>query len=212
MKFSMLTAGIVGLSLAGFAMTGGAYAADLEEAPEVQEFDINQPWEGVYVGASIGHVYIEDDDEAFPIAPGVTIPLHSTGEESTVGAFIGVNFQNGQFVYGAEYEYVDIDMQFIGDGIGPIPVFVEDAHILRAKAGYALTDKVLAYVHAGVMHTRLNVGLDDWTPLVGVGVDFKLDDNVVVGAQYTHSWFEDYGGNPIDGHLDIYSARFSYLF
>ena len=196
------------LTVATFLVANSAMAADVSEPEVIGDFDTGRmDWSGIYVGASIGYVYAEDDDPAFPIGPGLTIPLHSEGENSTTGGFIGIAFQQDQFVYGAEYEYVDLDTQFIGDGIGPIPVFIEDAHILRGRIGYALNDRVQIYGSGGAMRTRVNIGLDDWTPVVGGGVDLVLHENVFVGAQYTYSWYDGYDTAPIEGTFDYISAR-----
>ncbi|MEM9279297.1 MAG: hypothetical protein AAGA76_12045 [Pseudomonadota bacterium] len=184
-----------------------AFAADLTD-PLVTDFDTGRfDWSGIYIGGTVGYVFAEDDDPAFPVAPGVTIPLVSEGENNTSGAFIGLAIQQDQFVFGAEYEYVDLDTQFIGEGIGPIPVFIEDGHFLRARLGYALGDATQVYGFGGALYTRVNIGIEDWTPIVGGGIDFVLDEKVIVGAQYTYSWYDGYDGTPIEGTFDYFSAR-----
>lgn len=205
---------ISSLTIALIFSTASAFAADVPETDDVIEFDNSRfDWTGVYAGLSIGYIYVEDDDAAFPVAPGVTIPLHSEGENNTFGAFVGYTYHDEtDWVYGAEYEYIDLDTQFIGDGIGPLPIFLEDAHAIRARMGYAFNDQIQAYGFAGAMHTSINIGLSDWTPIVGAGVDFNIDENIFVGGQYTHSWFEGYDGQLIDGRFDYFSFRVGFKF
>jgi len=198
------------LTVISALLAGPVFAADKPAADEIVEFDDGRfDWSGLYAGFSVGYAYVEDDDPAFPIAPGVTIPLHSEGEDGTLGAFVGYSFQQDDWVFGAEYEYVDLDLQFVADAPinAPIPVFVEDAHILRARAGYVFNDSVQVYGFGGAARTQINIGLDDWTPAVGAGVDFALAENVVVGGQYTYSWFDGYDNTGIEGSLDYLSVR-----
>lgn len=202
------------LTIAALVSANSAFAADLNEDPVIKFDEGRFDGGGLYAGISIGYMYAEDDDPAFPIGVGVTIPLHSEGENSTIGGFVGYTFEQDGFVYGAEYEYADFDMQFVGGAPinGPIPVFIEDAHILRARLGYAINESVEVYGFAGAMYTRINIGLEDWSPAVGAGIDFMLTENVFVGGQYTYSWFEDYDTTLIDGSLDYLSVRVGYKF
>lgn len=184
-------------------------AAEVVEAPD---FDSGRfSWSGFYMGVSVGHGKAEDDDEAFPIAPGITIELHSEGEDWTKGFHAGYQHQMGSFVVGAEWEYQNIDIQFEGDGIGPIPVYIEDSHTLRLRGGIAL-DRAHFYVSGGMQYTTTNVDLADWAYTVGAGMEYALTDNVVAGVQYDHSWFEDFDGRPIDGTYNRFSARFGVKF
>ncbi|MEM9333154.1 MAG: outer membrane beta-barrel protein [Pseudomonadota bacterium] len=201
------------ITIATLLLVSPAIAADVVESDQVVEFDTGRfDWSGIYVGGTIGYVYAYDDDPAFPIAPGVIIPLESEGENNTAGGFVGYAYQDGDFVYGAEYEYVDLDTQFIGQGVGPIPVFIEDAHALRARIGYAWGESTQLYGFGGAMYTRVNIGLEDWTPIVGGGIDYALTDNLIVGGQYTYSWYDGYDGTPIEGTFDYFAARVAIKF
>lgn len=180
------------------------FAADVMEE---QNFDSGRfSWTGFYMGVSVGHAKAEDDDEAFPIAPGITIPLHSEGTDWTKGIHAGFQYQSGSFVVGAEWEYQDIDIQYVGEGIGPIPVFIEDSHTLRVRGGIAL-DRAHFYVSGGLQYTTTNVDLNDWAYTVGAGMEYAMTDNVVAGIQYDHSWFDEFDGRPISGTYDRFTAR-----
>ena len=174
---------------------------------------IGYDWTGLYVGASTGYARTEDDDAAFPVAPAVTIQLHSEGENNNFGFHIGYMHQMDNWVVGAEYEYTDLDIQYIGDGIGPIPVFLEDAHMIKGRVGYAF-DWLLAYGTAGFTYAQTNdaVGLEDWTPMIGAGLAVGVTENLILGAEVTHSFFDDFDGRPIEGFLNNYTARASWKF
>jgi len=168
-------------------------------------------WTGLYAGVSAGGANVEDDDDAFPIAPGFTIPLHSEGDGLTQGFHLGYMHQFGSFVIGAEYEYTDIDIQYSGEGIGPIPVFVEDSHSIRLRGGIAF-NRLHVYAHGGMTFVNTNVELSDWVNTAGVGAELALTNNIIIGVQYDHSWFEEFDDRPISGTMDRRSARISFKF
>ncbi len=200
--------------VAGFlAGATPAVAADYKiiEAPEIGPSEAGFSWTGFYFGGSLGAAHLEDDDPAFPILPGVTIPLHSEGDHDTWGVHAGYMYQYGNWVIGGEYEYAKLDVQFIGDGIGPLPIFVEDSHALRARLGAAL-DRVQPYGLAGATYATTNIGLEDWTWTVGGGIDVAVTANILVGFQYNYNWYDEFDGSPIQGHENYVTARISYKF
>ena len=199
------------------AFTALAISATPALAADVIDREMEQinrsSWDGWYIGGSIGTAKAKDHDEAFPIAPGFTIPLTSEGENTSRGFHAGYMHQFGSLVVGAEYEYVDLDIQFIGQGLGPLPVYLEDSHLLKGRLGYAM-GSAMAYVTGGMAYTRTNeaVGLKDWTPMVGAGVSLAVTDNIIIGGEYTHSYFDEFDGQAISGHLDNLSFRVSFKF
>jgi outer membrane immunogenic protein len=195
-------------ALAFLLAAGAAQAADFDN----ERFSMSGfSWTGAYVGGSYTAAKVEDQDPAFPIGNGVTIPLRSEGTNDNWGVHVGYLHQLGLFVVGAEYEYNNLDIQFIGDGIGPIPVFVEEAHTLRARAGVAV-DRFLFYGDAGYTHTSVNIGLADWTPSLGAGIDYAVTNNIVAGFHYDHSWYDEFDGMPISGTMDRISFRLGIKF
>lgn len=181
-----------------------AMAADMNTPAEFDKSRFD--WTGFFVGSSYGSAKIEDDDPAFPVAPGVTIPLHSQGDGMTWGIHFGYQFQQDMFVLGAEFEYMAIDMQFHGDGIGPIPVYVTDSYSGKLRAGIAL-NRTHMYGTFGQQYTNTNIGLNDFAHTAGVGIEHAINDHLVAGFQYDHAWYDGFDGRPIEGTFDRFSGR-----
>lgn len=193
-------------ALAGLttAFASDDYATDLKGAMPFS-------WSGFYVGASVGPGTAEDYDPAFPVAPLTTIALRSTGAANTYGGHLGYSHQFGNFVVGAEYEFSQLDIQFVGEGIGPLPIFIRDSQAVKLRGGYAF-DKALVYITAGKTLFRTNIDLQDWIPTLGMGMDIAITDHVIAGLVYEHSWYDEFDGANFEGTMDRISARLSIKF
>ncbi len=199
---------LIALNIALLLVSSPAVAADVDNSFAPSE---GFSWTGLYLGGSIGWAKTVDDDAAFPIAPPVTIQLHSEGTDDNLGFHIGYNYQMGNFVVGAEYEYTELNLQFVGDGLGPLPIFIEDSHQLKARFGYAFGN-ILPYATVGQTHAAPNIGPKDWTNMIGIGLDVAIKDNILLGVAYDKSWYDTFDGLPIEGTLDKYSLRLGYKF
>lgn len=143
-------------------------------------------WSGVYLGAFGGYSFGRFADDN-----GNTLGA----DDFVLGGFGGVNFQNGDIVYGVEG---DIGYSFIDAVAGNLleqGVFGS----LRGRIGYAF-DPVLIYATAGVAATNLTVDTGGpqetnthigWT--AGVGADVLLTENVFGRLEYRYS---DYASQP----------------
>ena len=198
----------IALNFALLLVSSPVVAADVDNSFAPSE---GFSWTGLYLGGSIGWAKTVDDDAAFPIAPPVTIQLHSEGSNDHLGFHIGYNYQMGNFVVGAEFEYTDMEIQFVGNGLGPLPIYIQDSRQLKARFGYAFGN-VLPYAVVGKTHAKLNTDAEDWTSMIGVGLDVAIKDNIVLGVAYDKSWYDTFDGMPIEGTLDKYSLRLGYKF
>lgn len=87
----------------------------------------------------------------------------------------------------------------------------------KIKAGYAL-DRVLLYASAGLSRAEITedgVDYSDTGSNWGVGVDYSLSGNWLVGIEYTARKFDATcapHGAPFTGKVDSVLARFSYKF
>ncbi|WP_223476882.1 outer membrane protein [Oricola indica] len=188
--FAKLAGGIAIVALAGNA----ALAADAVEAPPEPPMaaPINivpaDTWSGVYVGAFGGYDWARFDAD--------TGDIDADGWNG--GAFAGVNFQNGAFVYGAEGD-VGYSGATGSDGANDVDRGVFGS--VRGRLGYAV-DPFMVYGTAGlaIANNEMDdgVGSDTNTHLgwtVGAGAEALLTDNVFSRLEYRYS---DYGAKDYD--------------
>lgn len=180
-----------------------ASAADLEVI--TQPDDARFSWTGIYVGGSIGKARAEDDFPQFP-TPFGPLAEHFEADGRNYGFHAGYMHQFGNFVIGGEYEYLDLGIQYSGDLLGPIPLYLEDTHFLKLRGGIAY-DRIQVFGFGGGAKSNLNTGDKDWTKLAGAGVDYALTNNFIIGAQYSYSWFNSFDGQDVTGNFDNMSIR-----
>lgn len=201
-----------GIMILALAACGPAFGADLELRDTIpqEKFHSAFSWTGFYAGVSLGSSNIEDHDG--------TVNLDLSGRNDPAGVFIGYTQQVGDFVIGAEYEYLNLDMQFIIDAFNlPSGIYVEDSHSVMARMGIAM-DRLQVYGTAGMTKVTVdsptvpNFPVSDWKPIVGAGVDYAVTDHVILGARYTYAWYEDFDGRPYTGNLEHYSVRLGVKF
>lgn len=186
------TAGIFSLVVAGSI----AEAADFESRISPTPLD----WGGLYMGISLGHGWLRDIDYSF------TPPLRSSGEDVIFGFHFGYLRQFGAFVVGAEGEFIRLDINFEG-----YPIDAEESFSAKARGGFAF-HRFMATGHAGAVHAKTNIGLEDWGWVVGAGMDYAITDNVIAGVNYDHMWFDRFDGTLIDARLDLLKARVTLKF
>lgn len=192
LKFARPLAVALGL----FALGGTAFAADVvqEEPPApapVAELPVAS-WAGPYAGLSIGygfggHANLQDYN-------------NNIGTKGFVGGvFGGYNWQQENFVYGAE---ADVGYNGVkGDNAGQSgKTGIEGS--LRARLGYSVSPDILVYGTGGLAAKDQKVddgtnsaskGMLGWT--AGVGTDIKLTDNVFGRVEYRYTDFgsKDFG-------------------
>jgi len=185
---------------------GVATAADMPIKAPIQRFVVDNGWAGMYAGINGGWNL------------GSFSPFVDTGPTATkinlddnnpfVGGHIGYLYQGtaSNFVFGPE-----IGIQYWGfkskDQVTMVTetvvTFQQKIDFLayaNARAGYALTPSLLAYVTGGAAwaHMKSDVQIDvadvigttknnsilGWN--VGAGLEFKLGEYLSLGAEYRH--------------------------
>lgn len=193
-------------STCSLALTAAVAAADISEAPPpIPLFT----WGGFYLGGQIGYAWGHDNGQLGnfgPLGP-VTVPVavasSSTNPNGVLGgAHIGYNWQINQWVLGLEG---DVDGADLRQGIQPLPyasattnLFLQGA--ILGRVGYSF-DHILVYATGGgafgAIHNTYDVTgfpasyrttRSGWT--VGGGVEYAINDNWLVRAEYRHT---DYG-------------------
>jgi len=186
LKFAPLAA-VLGL----FALGGTAFAADVvsEEPPApapVAELPVAS-WAGPYAGINLGYGF-----GGHVKAPGVDAKTKGF----IGGVFGGYNWQQDNFVYGAEADLGYNGTKGSDNGLSA-KSGIEGS--LRARLGYAVTPEILLYGTGGLAAKNQKIddsvtGVNDskamlgWT--AGAGTDIKITDNVFGRVEYRYT---DYG-------------------
>lgn len=186
LKFAPLAA-----ALGLFALGGTAFAADVvsEEPPApapVAELPVAS-WAGPYAGINLGYGF-----GGHVKAPGVDAKTKGF----IGGVFGGYNWQQENFVYGAEADLGYNGTKGSDNGLSA-KTGIEGS--LRARLGYAVTPEILLYGTGGlaakdqkiddsVSGVHDNKGMLGWT--AGAGTDIKITDNVFGRVEYRYT---DYG-------------------
>ncbi|RAZ84639.1 porin family protein [Mesorhizobium hawassense] len=185
LKFAPLAA-----ALGLFAFAGTAFAADVvsEEPPApapVAELPVAS-WAGPYAGINLGYGF-----GGHVKAPGVDAKTKGF----IGGVFGGYNWQQENFVYGAEADLGYNGTKGSDNGLSA-KSGIEGS--LRARLGYAVTPEILLYGTGGLAakNQKINdsvTGVNDskamlgWT--AGAGTDIKITDNVFGRVEYRYTDF-----------------------
>ncbi|RWB75239.1 MAG: porin family protein [Mesorhizobium sp.] len=185
LKFAPLAA-----ALGLFAFAGTAFAADVvsEEPPApapVAELPVAS-WAGPYAGINLGYGF-----GGHVKAPGVDAKTKGF----IGGVFGGYNWQQENFVYGAEADLGYNGTKGSDNGLSA-KSGIEGS--LRARLGYAVTPEILLYGTGGLAAKNQKIddtlgahdskGMLGWT--AGAGTDIKITDNVFGRVEYRYT---DYG-------------------
>jgi outer membrane immunogenic protein len=162
----------------GLAAAGSAAAADLRPAPyaPIAQSGLYN-WSGAYAGLNLGYEW----------GSVTNSPINPSGLAG--GGQVGYNWQNGQFVFGAE-----TDLQFTGadDTFAPFKFSNPWFGTLRGRAGIAFNN-VLLYATLGLAYGDLraeSAGLDEtrtevgWTG--GVGAEYGFAPNWSAKVEYLY--------------------------
>ncbi len=150
-------------------------------------------WNGAYAGLSFGSNFTSElSAEVSDFSA-----TYEADPSTTFGVFGGYNVQNADFVFGSEVVLLRTsDLEFENDDQD----FNADFNILdlKGRAGYVVDD-ILFYGVAGFSHIKAGFSsvseADNDTNgfNFGVGADYDLGNNFVIGAEYLarRATFED---------------------
>ncbi|MGX8008586.1 outer membrane protein [Mesorhizobium sp. ORM8.1] len=187
LKFAPLAA-----ALGLFAFAGTAFAADVvSEEPPAPAPAAELPvaaWAGPYAGISLGYGF---GGHANAKDQGVNVKTKGF----VGGVFGGYNWQQENFVYGAEADLGYNGTKGSSNGIDA-KSGLEGS--LRARLGYAVTPEILLYGTGGVAAKNQKIedsftgvsdskGVVGWT--AGAGTDIKITDNVFGRVEYRYTDF-----------------------
>lgn len=167
-------------------------------APVAVFTPVTPDWTGFYVGGQIGYGDLDADN-------GTT---SSSVSGATYGLLAGYNYDfRNNFVLGAEVSYDWSDIS--GSGIE-----VDNLTTLKAKAGYTVGSSLL-YATAGWSWADASFAGNDYSDngwVAGVGVDYLLNPNWIVGAEVLYRDFSDFDGTGVDADGTTFAVKAAYRF
>lgn len=196
------------LALASPIHAGGPIVIGTDPAPGVQPEPIpGVDWSGLYAGLSYGRTSGNMDMEGFG--------LFDYTDGHATGGFLGYNFQRGRLVYGGELSYATVSGMVFSDttlgGDDTVDSLVE----LRGRVGYSLGN-ALIYGALGLAQGNYTLNAFN-TPTasgtsVGLGMDYRMTDQIFVGLDYTRRKMDGTNDNPsipfgFDAPIDSLSLR-----
>lgn len=188
-------AAAMALALSSVSALAADVIYDTPPAPSAPVFEEAAPvpsWTGVYAGVTLGYGWGDTDLDYIP-----SVGINTNGLAG--GLFGGAQVQFDNFVVGAE---TDIGYNWNKGDNGIYEAKSGFDGSLRARLGYAATDRVLVYGTGGLAYGRMEVSdgvvSDDatmvgWT--AGAGVDVKFTEMMFGRAEYRYT---DYGSKTFD--------------
>lgn len=180
------------LALASPIHAGGPTLVGTDPVPEAMPAPAaGVDWSGPYAGLSYGRTSGEMDMEGFG--------LFDYTDGRATGAFLGYNLQRGKLVYGGELSYAKVSgMAFSDTSLGGDDT-VDSLLELRGRVGYSLGN-ALIYGAFGLAKGNYTLnGTDKPTATgtsLGLGMDYKVTDQVFVGLDYTRRTMDGTNPNP----------------
>lgn len=182
-----ISAPITAFLLATPAFAGGYVAPPVAPPPVIVPVD--QDWTGLYIGGQIDYIANSESftDDMFLVSY----------DGYLAGVFAGYRYDFGNIVVGGEIDYM-IGVQEV-DEVAPNVFLTQnevDTRLLRigGEVGYDLGD-ALIYATAGYAHLTLDF---DFSPnesdgiFYGLGMDYRVSESVVVGAEVLMHEFSDF--------------------
>lgn len=206
MRILTLTlAGAAALGIAGSATAGGYSAPVIAAPPEpVVIAPTIGPWQGGYVGGSIGYA-LQGDDEVGLQAPGAPEPvsfdtLELRGANAELRA--GYRWQRQQWVIGPELSILGGNIEDDIDSIGEVTSQVNHVADLKLKTGYEVQPNTLIFGTIGASRgdfTYTVAGTDyDYDAsgyVLGLGAERKINDRTSITGEWE---FRDFGTTDVD--------------
>jgi len=217
---------LTALFLASAALTFSATAADLYamSPAAMPVYDTPSSWTGFYAGvfggaafnpSDAGVIEIDQDLDGNFSEPLVAPLLGAFGSNFigsndagfTGGIEAGYDYQMDSFVFGGVVDIAAVDYQSRQSAFSSTPASytqqtdIEYLATVRARAGYLVTDYVLAYVHGGLAIGGVDTSFSSTNPngrsrggddtmvgfQVGAGVETKVTSNVSIGLEYAYT-------------------------
>ncbi|MEO1138508.1 MAG: outer membrane beta-barrel protein [Pseudomonadota bacterium] len=148
---------------------------------------VSADWAGPYVGVQLGFADF-DLDAVLPPPAGAATPtiINLSDDGFLYGLHAGYNWDRGTLVYGVE---ADVDFMDVSFGATDI----DNIARLRLRLGVD-ANRAFIYGTAGAAHLSGSggpVSISGWGWVAGAGVDFRVSQDWLVGADVLYHEFDD---------------------
>ncbi|MDZ4135283.1 MAG: porin family protein [Paracoccaceae bacterium] len=197
-KLTLATTLVTALGAPVFAGGLSEPVAEPTIAPVVyQATRADGDWGGFYAGGQLGYADIDTNGAG------------SDGDGAIGGVHAGYRMDYGSYVGGVELDYdtSNIDLDTAGDKLDSIAR-------LKLMLGADL-GRTLIYGTAGVAHAKATVGGNDLSDngyFLGVGLDYALTRNWVVGGELVKHKFDNFDNSGTDLDATTAKVKVSYRF
>jgi outer membrane immunogenic protein len=216
--------------IAGLMIASAAQAADmpLKAPPRAYAPEVGD-WTGFYIGVHGGYGWGKAKPDDFDIVDLTDAPFHNPKPKGGVfGGHAGYNWQKGRFVGGLEIDYSFAKLKetqsfsyqfqncpeeedcFTDTFSRTLRTKVDALASARARAGFLVTDSLLAYGTAGIGWARsqatatfsdtvesdpitLTAKSNNFGWVAGGGLEYKLTQNLLLRGEYLHYDFGSVG-------------------
>ena len=212
MKLIISTAAAALLSTSAFAADAVFSYDPVPSVAQAPAFN----WSGAYIGVNLGYGGGEFK-HPFAVSQTVSGSLDISSGGFLGGVQAGYNWQSGSFVYGVEADFQGSAIDgTVAVGLsnpngpetisGELGTEVEWFGTIRARAGVAATESLLAYVTGGAAYGRTNSSASysyfdgtttssgtigakntDWGWTVGAGVEYAVTNNFTLKTEYLYT-------------------------
>lgn len=188
-----IIAAVATVVVAGPAFAGSYAPAPAEPVvmvPAAAPVYTGGDWTGGFGGLSLGW---GDFDAGTGSSDGTVYGVHA-----------GYDYDFGSYVMGGELEYQKNDFDSVAGASS------DSATRLKVRAGYD-AGNTLVYGVAGAVNADTNFG-NDTGYTVGLGAEYKVTENVSLGAEYLYDDISDINGSGNDYTGNSVVARVNYRF
>lgn len=198
MKRLLVTSTVAVLMANGSIVSAGNIEAPVVTAPPTAPVFVpdtySNDWSGFYAGGSIGFADVDEDAAAF-VDSGATYGVHG-----------GYDYDFGDFVIGGELELSGFDVSNGGTN-------VDSVARAKVRAGYD-AGSYLPYVTVGVAQLSTGGALtgDDTGPVYGLGMDYRLTDDIRLGGEILKHEFNNFDGSGLDLDATTAAVRMAFEF
>ncbi|MDN5786087.1 outer membrane protein [Pseudorhodobacter sp.] len=157
---------------------------------------VTRDWSGFYAGAQLGYGDLSSNVAGL------------NGDGAIGGLHAGYRADFGQFVLGGELAYNGSNID-----LGPTSK-LNSLTQLKLMGGYDLGN-ALVYATVGGAHASANLGgvkHSDNGYLIGLGMDYAINDSWTIGGEITHNRFNNFDKTGSDIRANVAQIRVGYRF
>lgn len=176
---------------------------------------------GFYGGTAIGTgaIDLEGDEDLADDLDDLFDAIDDDDSAAYYQAHIGYNFVRNGFVFGPELAVFNGESEVgedftIGDVDASADAEVGFGVRLTGRGGYQF-GRVMPYVALGATHMEIETDGDDLSDTgvaYGIGAEFLVTDQVVLGVEYMQNDFDDFDDSGSDVDYQTVSFRASFKF